>query len=211
MTIRPTPPQAIDPDRLSLMLSELRLPSIETEWRNLAQRADKEGWPASRFLFSLAELELTERDNWHLNRHTRQAKLLPGKNLEGFDFSVIPSPPKARVQAFASEDSWIRKGANLLIFGPLASARATSPPPSASPSCARASRRSSPEPPASSRKCRSLNAISITMDCPLVATSSTSSSSTIFTLQPILHQPLPRLGDPDPRLDRGLDLVAIAP
>ena len=118
MTIRSTPPQAVDSDRLSLMLSELRLPSIETEWRILAQRADKEDWPASKFLFSLAELELTERDNRRIDRHTRQAKLLPGKNLEGFDFSLIPSPPKARVQAFASEDSWIRKGANLLIFGP---------------------------------------------------------------------------------------------
>ena len=118
MTIRSTPPQAVDSDRLFLMLSELRLPSIETEWRILAQRADKEDWPASKFLFSLAELELTERDNRRIDRHTRQAKLLPGKNLEGFDFSLIPSPPKARVQPFASEDSWIRNGANLLIFGP---------------------------------------------------------------------------------------------
>ncbi len=49
MTIRSTPPQAFDPDRLSLMLSELRLPSIEAEWRILAQRADKEGCRRQNF------------------------------------------------------------------------------------------------------------------------------------------------------------------
>ena len=73
MTIRSTPPQAFVPDRLSLMLSYLRLPSIETEWRILTQSADKEGWPASKFLFSFAELELTERDNRRIDRHSRQA------------------------------------------------------------------------------------------------------------------------------------------
>ena len=114
MIIHTTPPQAVDPNRLSLMLSDLRLPSIETEWRILAQRADKEGWPASKFHFSLAELELTERDNRRLDRHTQQAKLLPGMNLGGFDFSLIPSLSKARVQAFAIDLSLVRQGLKVL-------------------------------------------------------------------------------------------------
>ncbi len=95
MTIRSTPPQAVDPDRLSLMLSGLRLPSIETEWRILAQRADKEGWPASTFLFSLAELELTERDNRRLDRHTRQAKLFPSKKPRRIRFQPHPVPAQS--------------------------------------------------------------------------------------------------------------------
>jgi hypothetical protein len=37
-----------DPARIDLMLGELRLPGIKLIWANLAQIADKEGWPAAR-------------------------------------------------------------------------------------------------------------------------------------------------------------------
>ena len=110
--------QPADPDRLTLMLADLRLPSITSSWQTLAQRADTEGWPAARFLFSLAELELTDRVNRRIERHIRAAKLIPGKTLDGFDFDAIPTLSKPRVLAFASEDSWVRHADNLLLFGP---------------------------------------------------------------------------------------------
>ncbi len=46
---------AIDAARVELLLSELRLPGIKLMWAALAARADKEGWPAARFLAALAE------------------------------------------------------------------------------------------------------------------------------------------------------------
>ena len=46
----------IDAQRLSLMLNELRLPTIKHIWGDFAAQADKEGWPASRFLAALAGL-----------------------------------------------------------------------------------------------------------------------------------------------------------
>jgi len=49
---------AIDAGRLTLALNELRLPTIKTIWPDFAARADKEGWPAARFLASLAEHEM---------------------------------------------------------------------------------------------------------------------------------------------------------
>ena len=52
----------IDAQRLGLMLGELRLPTIKHIWGDFAAQADKEGWPASRFLAALAEHELAERD-----------------------------------------------------------------------------------------------------------------------------------------------------
>ena len=52
---------AIDTARLSLMLGELRLPTIKLVWADFAERADKEGWPAARFLAAVAEHELAER------------------------------------------------------------------------------------------------------------------------------------------------------
>ena len=56
-------PNKVDAIKLSMMLNELRLPSIKQLWHNFAQRADKEGWPEARFLAALAEHELTERQN----------------------------------------------------------------------------------------------------------------------------------------------------
>ena len=42
--------QSIDSARLTLLLNELRLPTIKVNWPDLARQADKEGWPAARFL-----------------------------------------------------------------------------------------------------------------------------------------------------------------
>ena len=50
-----------DPARLSLMLGELRLPMITRLWPEFAERADKEGWPATRLLSALVEHELADR------------------------------------------------------------------------------------------------------------------------------------------------------
>ena len=42
--------QPIDAQRLSLILNDLRLPAIKLSWPAIAERADKEGRPAARFL-----------------------------------------------------------------------------------------------------------------------------------------------------------------
>ncbi len=46
---------AVDAARVELLLSELRLPAIKLMWAALAARADKEGWPAARFLPGVSE------------------------------------------------------------------------------------------------------------------------------------------------------------
>ncbi len=54
--------ETIDRARLMLMLNDLRLPAIKQNWSDFAERADKDGWPAARFLAALAEHEIAERD-----------------------------------------------------------------------------------------------------------------------------------------------------
>ena len=108
----------IDPARLAILLAELRLPAIRELWASFAERADKEGWPASRFLFTLAEHELAERDSRRVSRNLVQARLLPGKTLDAFDFGAVPMISKAHVSAITAGDGWIEKGANILLFGP---------------------------------------------------------------------------------------------
>jgi DNA replication protein DnaC len=113
-----TSASAIDTARLGLMLTELRLPTIKGVWPQFAERADKEGWPAARFLAALAEHELAERDRRRIERHLAEARLPPGKTLASFDFEAVPMLSKAHVMALAAGDGWLGQGANLLVFGP---------------------------------------------------------------------------------------------
>ena len=111
-------PSTIDAGRLDIMLNELRLPSMKAMWADFAARADKEGWPAARFLGTLAEHELAERDRRRIERHLVEARLPPGKTLDSFDFDAVPMISKAQVSAVAAGDAWLKTGANLLLFGP---------------------------------------------------------------------------------------------
>ncbi|KAB2911920.1 MAG: AAA family ATPase [Dechloromonas sp.] len=111
-------PNAIDTQRLTLLLTELRLPAIRAIWPDFAARADKEGWPAARFLAALAEHEIAERDRRRIERHLEEARLPPGKTIDSFDFDAVPMISKAQVTAICAGDGWIEKGANLIFFGP---------------------------------------------------------------------------------------------
>ncbi len=107
----------IDAARLALLLVELRLPAVKMIWADFAARADKEGWPAARFLATLAEHEIAERARRRIARHLDDARLPTAKTIDGFDFDVVPMISKAQVMALAAGDAWLEKGANLILFG----------------------------------------------------------------------------------------------
>jgi DNA replication protein DnaC len=108
----------VDTARLPLLLGELRLPAFAKLWQAFTERADREGWPAARLLATLAELELAERAQRRIERHLLEARLPPGKTLASFDFASVPMVSHAHVTALASGDAWLKKGANILLFGP---------------------------------------------------------------------------------------------
>jgi DNA replication protein DnaC len=108
----------IDTARLSLALGDLRLPAIKVIWQEFAARADKEGWPAARFLAALTEHEIAERARRRIERHLDEARLPPGKTLESFEFEAVPMVSRAQVMALVAGDSWLEQGANLILFGP---------------------------------------------------------------------------------------------
>ena len=107
-----------DAARNALMLTELRLPTIGRLWPAFADRSDKEGWPATRFLGGLLEHELAERAKRRIERHRAESQLDVTKTLASFDFAEVPMLSKAHVMALASGDAWLDKGATVLIFGP---------------------------------------------------------------------------------------------
>lgn len=110
--------QTFEPARNALMLTELRLPTMGRLWEEFAQRSDKEGWPAGRFLSGLLEHELAERAKRRLERHRGESQLDMTKTLASFEFTEVPMLSKAHVMALAGGGSWIDKGATILIFGP---------------------------------------------------------------------------------------------
>ncbi len=112
------PNATVDTAKLGILLNELRLPAIKLMWSRFAEQADKEGWPAARFLTAIAEHELAERDRRRIDRHLAEARLLPGKTLDNFEFQTVPMISKAQVMAITAGDAWLDKGANLLLFGP---------------------------------------------------------------------------------------------
>ena len=71
-----------------------------------------------RFLAALAEHEIADRGRRRIERHLAEARLPVGKTLASFDFAAVPMVSKAQVMAIAAGDSWLEKGANLLLFGP---------------------------------------------------------------------------------------------
>src|SRR6202045_4517132 len=107
-----------DAARIELLLAELRLAAVKQVWASLASQADKEGWPAGRFLAALAEHDIAERSRRRLERHLAEARLPPGKTFDSFDFEAVPVVSKAQVMALAAGDAWLNNGANLLLFGP---------------------------------------------------------------------------------------------
>jgi DNA replication protein DnaC len=114
-----TPPRLeVDTAKLPLMLSELRLPAVARMWAEMAQRSDREGWPAARFLSTLTEIEIAERARRRIERNMADARLPPDKTLDGFDFAHVPMLSRAQVAALASGDAWLGRGKNLLLFGP---------------------------------------------------------------------------------------------
>jgi len=116
MTAASATARAVDVHALPAMLTALRLPSFHRHWPTMAERADKEGWPAARFRAALAELEIAERETRRIRRHLIESRLPGGKTLATFDFKTLPSVPRARVEALAAGD-WVETGANLIAIG----------------------------------------------------------------------------------------------
>ena len=111
-------PITVDLARLPTLLTALRLPTIARLWSQLAERSDREGWPAARYLATLLEHELAERYQRRIQRHLQEAELPAGKSLATFDFAAVPMINMSQITALAAGGSWLNNGANILAFGP---------------------------------------------------------------------------------------------
>ena len=120
-----------DTARLPVMLTQLRLPTVARLWPTISETADRDGWPAARTLAALLEHEIAERAQRRIARHLLEARLPPGKTLDGFDFAAVSSLSKARVVALAEGDAWLAQGTKSCCSAHPESASRISPQPSA--------------------------------------------------------------------------------
>jgi len=129
----------VDVHKLPAMLTALRLPSFQAHWQNFAERADKDGWSAAKFLAALAECELAERETRRGVAGSPQPRTMhpasPRRGqaarrqdagdlrLQGAARSAQgglrgPHGPawRRRIEALAAGD-WIDSGTNLIAIG----------------------------------------------------------------------------------------------
>ena len=106
---------AADAARLPIMLAELRLPTVRRLWSDLAEQANREGWPAERFLGTLLEREMSERQARRLARNRADSRLPLDKSLDSFDFAAVPAISKGHVTALAEADVWLAQGVEVRL------------------------------------------------------------------------------------------------
>ena len=102
---------------LPMLLTELRLPTIQRNWEDQAKEAEEKGLSCPQYLSNLCELEVNERGRRRLSRHMIEAQLPRAKTLESYNFSTILGITKSKVLGLASGEAWVKDGMNVLIFG----------------------------------------------------------------------------------------------
>lgn len=103
---------------LEILLKSLRLSFMAEQWQELEQQAIVQGWSYSQYLRFLCEHEQTGRDDRRLQRYLKNSKLPAGKSLVNFDFAACPRLEQRRVVQLVSNTDWVKRGENILFFGP---------------------------------------------------------------------------------------------
>jgi DNA replication protein DnaC len=111
-------PQTSAIESLSLLLKSLRLPHIHKQWQELERQALQQGWTHAQFLLAVLEHEATQRYQTRVERALKDAQLPPAKAFSNFDFARCSTLNPASVMQLAQDKSWLKRGENLLLFGP---------------------------------------------------------------------------------------------
>lgn len=103
---------------LPLLLKQLHLASMYTQWEEISLQAAQEKWDYPQYLTALANYELASRRQKRIQRHLKESSLPLGKTLDTFDFAACKSINAAQITALANNIEWVQKANNLMIFGP---------------------------------------------------------------------------------------------
>ena len=97
-------------------LKKLRLPTIGRDFKKLGEESARTNLPYERYLLTLLEQEVLQREENMLKLRIKQAAFPVMKTFETFDFSVIPSLSKPEVLKL-SQGEWIGNAGNVIAAG----------------------------------------------------------------------------------------------
>jgi DNA replication protein DnaC len=103
-------------ERLNAQLKELRLPMFRESFQSLADQAVREGLSHPHYLAALTSRECEARNHSRIGRLLRNARLLPGKTWDQFQWSRVPLQVARQFQSLR-EGSFLDRRENLLVFG----------------------------------------------------------------------------------------------
>lgn len=101
---------------LKAYLKKLRLPTMAADVEKLAAEAARTNLPYERYLLTLVEQEVLQREQNTLRLRLKKAAFPVLKTLETFDFTAIPSISKPEVLRLAQSE-WVRQSQNVLVAG----------------------------------------------------------------------------------------------
>lgn len=94
------------------------MPTIARDFEKVAAEAARTNLPYERYLLTLVEQEVIQREQNTLRLRIKNAQFPILRSFETFDFSAIPTLPKAQVLKLAQSE-WIEKAHNLVLAGPV--------------------------------------------------------------------------------------------
>jgi DNA replication protein DnaC len=107
-----------DPTHLLLRnnLKQLRLPTMTAEFEKLAREAAAANEGYEQYLLRLTELEIATRATNAVRTRVQSASFPVVKDLETFDFSIVPHLSKPKILELARGE-WIEQRANICLVG----------------------------------------------------------------------------------------------
>ncbi|MCK1490622.1 ATP-binding protein, partial [Bradyrhizobium sp. 180] len=109
--------RAIVPDRLSDMLTRLKLTAVRDQLDGLLDEAGRQELSLRETLVLLCEREIARKDERRVEMTLKLARFPFVRDLSGFDFSAQPSLDPKQIRELASA-RWIANGENVLLLGP---------------------------------------------------------------------------------------------
>src|SRR5260370_36942248 len=101
---------------LESSLKQLKLPCFAQSYQRLGQRWAGSNVSYERYLLGVAQEEMASRDAHRIERDIAQARLPVLKELADFEWSAVPSVPKARILELA-QGAYITKAEPIILLG----------------------------------------------------------------------------------------------
>jgi DNA replication protein DnaC len=102
--------------RLSILLRQMRLPTVAANYRKFAQEAAQSAQPYEEYLLALLEQEANQRDINRRKRRVQEARFPVLRMLDEFDFAMLPSLNRHKVLDLARGE-YIGRHENVALIG----------------------------------------------------------------------------------------------